>query len=317
MLACFNPACQRRFRSAEARERHLAHAQACFFYTIDAENERHLERRRRVHAENVCAQSEREQETTSLLQREQQLNPQAASDALHTPPPSAPSQASAVPRAPSEDGNNTDSAPYPATQSCYGTPLPGYTFTSRFERLREEQRRRKQSVYGSFEDEHNWGLAEWFIESELSGADIEKHLHLKMVCSWWFSAAFRADPTRQTTERSKPVFSSKYKYYQKLHEVPGGLDWTVHHLDFAGTEHDEQHTLKSESLDLYTADIVEAVRQLVGNPAFAGELRYHAEPVYEIDNDGRWHRKYDEMSSSDWWRKIKVIEHSCFFSCLC
>jgi hypothetical protein len=118
----------------------------------------------------------------------------------------------------------------------------------------------------------------------------------------------QADPARQTTERSKPIFSSKYKYYQKLQDVPGGLDWTVHHLDFPGTECDEQHAPKAESLDLYTADIVEAVRQLIGNPAFAGELRYHAEPVYEVDHDGRWHRKYDEMSSGDWWRKIEVNE---------
>jgi Plavaka transposase len=60
-----------------------------------------------------------------------------------------------------------------------------------------------------------------------------------------------------------------------------------------------------DEMELWMRDPVACVQELVGNPAFHGEMAYAPEKVY-TDPEGQC-RVYDEMWTGDWWWEMQVI----------
>ena len=67
---------------------------------------------------------------------------------------------------------------------------------------------------------------------------------------------------------------------------------------------DENGVLQQETLELWTRDPVECIRDLVGNPAFKNSRTYSPVRVYR--GDGKENREYSEMNTGDWWWETQV-----------
>jgi hypothetical protein len=62
----------------------------------------------------------------------------------------------------------------------------------------------------------------------------------------------------------------------------------------------------TEEYELWRHDIIQVIKQLIGNPAFAEHMAYAPEHVFK-DAKGTI-RCYDEMWTGDWWWKIQVFD---------
>lgn len=70
---------------------------------------------------------------------------------------------------------------------------------------------------------------------------------------------------------------------------------------------DERGKPKEETVELWRRDIVECVKELMGNPAFKDLLQYVPERWYEDEEGTR--RIYGDMWTGEWWWRLQV--------CLC
>jgi hypothetical protein len=63
----------------------------------------------------------------------------------------------------------------------------------------------------------------------------------------------------------------------------------------------------AEDLELWRRNPVDCVKELLGNPTLAQELRFAPEHAYE-DEEANVH-VFDEMNSGDWWWDAQVQDH--------
>ena len=61
----------------------------------------------------------------------------------------------------------------------------------------------------------------------------------------------------------------------------------------------------TEEYELWRRDLIQIIRQLIGNPALEKNMAYAPELVY-ADSKGTV-RQYDEMWTADWWWNIQVF----------
>lgn len=63
---------------------------------------------------------------------------------------------------------------------------------------------------------------------------------------------------------------------------------------------------KTEHLELWRRDVVECVRELLGNPAFKDDLKYVPEKLFGSSAGEENVRVFDEMWTGDWWWDLQV-----------
>jgi hypothetical protein len=80
-------------------------------------------------------------------------------------------------------------------------------------------------------------------------------------------------------------------------------------FEITGDEPDErdQGKKRKEVIELWRRDPVECIRELIGNPAFQGHMRYAPERLYK-DKDGK-NQVFDEMWTGEWWWKTQVSSY--------
>jgi hypothetical protein len=181
--SCYNPSCTSKFSNPEARKHHCIKLPACQQHRLrHLANEPALQPRRRVAMEV--------EDEPDPWWSQQDHGPgdnmchgdQMEVDPLDTPLPSVFLSAQAANEEEDEDEEEEEEDDeYDDDLLEYGSAIRGGTFRSRFERLREQQRKNGQTIFGPFEDEQHWELVEWIVESGLSGDYVDRLLKLKIV----------------------------------------------------------------------------------------------------------------------------------------
>ncbi|KAF8550905.1 hypothetical protein OG21DRAFT_1524817 [Imleria badia] len=87
-----------------------------------------------------------------------------------------------------------------------------------------------------------------------------------------------------------------------IDQLPTGPEWSCELVRVRGDElieNDEVDEENVEELELWLRDPVACVKELIGNPAFQGNMAYAPEKAY-ADPEGQT-RRFDEMWTGDWW----------------
>lgn len=122
----------------------------------------------------------------------------------------------------------------------------------------------------------------------------------------------------KTQNRTRPSYQSKYTFMKLIDQLPTSPEWKcelvqVHSEepidpdanDWAAPNEDNA----IEELKLWLCNPIACVQELIGNPAFHGEIAYAPEKVY-TDHHGTT-RQYNEMWMGDWWWETQVSTLSC------
>ncbi|KAF7968708.1 hypothetical protein HWV62_29670 [Athelia sp. TMB] len=140
--------------------------------------------------------------------------------------------------------------------------------------------------WAPFEDDDEWGLAEW-LTKRVNKTATDEYLKLPI-----------------TRKRTKPSYTSNHTFQKKLNQLPTGPGWTCEIITSTGDCIGPDNKRVTERHELWRRDPVECIRELIGNPAFEGCISYVPEMVY-LDSEGK-SRVYDEMWTGDWWWKMQT-----------
>lgn len=101
---------------------------------------------------------------------------------------------------------------------------------------------------------------------------------------------------KQIRDRAQPSFHNAYGLYKKVDALPtDGPGWSCEKVHLPNDE---------PSAELWLRDPVDAIRELISNPAFADKLVYAPEKLFK-DAD-KTNRVLEEMNSGDWWWSTQV-----------
>ncbi|KAG8730719.1 hypothetical protein FRC10_002397, partial [Ceratobasidium sp. 414] len=108
-------------------------------------------------------------------------------------------------------------------------------------------------------------------------------------------------------ERCQLSFSSNYALNKLLDKLPSaGPRWTRIQRTITGTLKDTKGAnFLKEEIEIWVRDIVEVIKELIGNMAYGNKLVFVPQRV-EINNDPS-RRKIDEMWTADWWMRIQNL----------
>jgi hypothetical protein len=101
-----------------------------------------------------------------------------------------------------------------------------------------------------------------------------------------------------------PSTGSKHAFFKKIDSPPKGPEWKCEVFEITSDCQDENGKAIVEEVELWRRDPVECVRELIGNPAFAENMRYAPEKHYE-DKELET-RVYGEMATGDWWWEVQA-----------
>ncbi|KAG2357408.1 hypothetical protein BDR07DRAFT_1490745 [Suillus spraguei] len=152
---------------------------------------------------------------------------------------------------------------------------------TRFERCKREQQEGGEDLWSPFEDEEEWGLAQWLVKN-LGQTRTDEFLKLPI-----------------TQQRTKLSFHNSRSFLQRVDALPHGPGWTCKNVTVHGNRQDEAGELLQEEVELWSQDPVEYVKELIGNPAFKADMGYS--PARAYANHVGQHRVIDEMWTADWW----------------
>ncbi|KAJ2974809.1 hypothetical protein NUW54_g11836 [Trametes sanguinea] len=137
-------------------------------------------------------------------------------------------------------------------------------------------------------DLEEWELARWLVTSGLSQTAIEQYLKLDI-----------------TRGRTQPSYESTYKFLQKIDALPcGSTGWKVEVMEAVGDKLGEDGKPKVERVELWSRDVVDCVRELMGNASFRDSLVYGPQHHY-VDEHGQT-RLYENMWTGDWWWDVQT-----------
>ncbi|KAI6027784.1 hypothetical protein BKA83DRAFT_4462512 [Pisolithus microcarpus] len=151
-----------------------------------------------------------------------------------------------------------------------------------FEKMKEVQYGLGGGTYSPFEDRDEWELVQWLINN---------------VNQWATDEFLKLQVTRS---HIGPSYRSNYTFMKIVDQLPTSPEWKyelVHtHGDVKDIGNDqggnEDHTVTGEEMELWVHNLVTCIRELIGNPAFHGNIAYAPE-------------KYDEMWTGDWWWEMQ------------
>ena len=81
--------------------------------------------------------------------------------------------------------------------------------------------------------------------------------------------------------------------------LPKGAKWFCDKIKIAGDQFSTENRPLIEEVELWRRDIIDVIRDLIGNPAFLNHICYA--PVHAFTDDSAKSRIYDEMWTGDWW----------------
>lgn len=113
----------------------------------------------------------------------------------------------------------------------------------------------------------------------------------------------------------QPSYQSNYKFLNLVDRLPTGPEWSCKLVHVRGdlgpldendamAEEMQNNDTVTEELELWLRDPVACIQELMGNPAFHGNMAYAPEKVF-VDGEGQT-RRYDEMWTADWWWDTQV-----------
>jgi hypothetical protein len=79
----------------------------------------------------------------------------------------------------------------------------------------------------------------------------------------------------------------------------------VRKIHVQGDKLDAEGNFRKETLELWTRDLAEVARELVGDPAFKNDICYSFQPIFEIGQHGS-EKAYNEMWTANWWQTVEV-----------
>ncbi|KAG1805062.1 uncharacterized protein HD556DRAFT_1196303, partial [Suillus plorans] len=107
-----------------------------------------------------------------------------------------------------------------------------------------------------------------------------------------------------TQNRSKLPFHNNRSFLQTVDELPHGPAWSCKKVTVCGNHEDENGKLLQEEVELWSWDLVECMKELIGNPSFKADIAYSPARAYS-DRAGE-HRIIDKMWMADWWAEKQV-----------
>ncbi|KAJ6586558.1 hypothetical protein B0H10DRAFT_2168046 [Mycena sp. CBHHK59/15] len=160
-----------------------------------------------------------------------------------------------------------------------------------FQTLREKQRADGNTPWYPFESEDEWELAQWLMTSGLSQKKTDDYLKLKAVC-----------------EKINPSFANNQAFLKFVDALPPGPQWYCHAFELVGDELDANEQPKKETVKMWYRDPVECVRELLGNPLFAGKQGNKPICVYKRFEDRKYsNQEFTEMWTAQWWWNIQEL----------
>ncbi|KAJ7737447.1 hypothetical protein DFH07DRAFT_753069 [Mycena maculata] len=160
-----------------------------------------------------------------------------------------------------------------------------------FETLRNEHKSAGNPPWYPFESEEEWELARWLMTSGLSQKKTDEYLKLKTV-----------------RNRIKPSFANNRAFLQFIDELPAGPQWYCHAFELEGDELDAEQQPKKETVEMWYRDPLECVKELLGNPSFAGKQGYKPIRVFRRLKDGVYsNQEFSEMWTAEWWWNIQKL----------
>lgn len=108
-------------------------------------------------------------------------------------------------------------------------------------------------------------------------------------------------------ERCNLSFSSNYALNSLLDKLPSaGPRWRRIQRTIVGTLKDAKgDNFLKEEVEIWVRDIVEVVKELIGNASYGEKLVFVPQRV-EI-NGNPTKQKIDEMWTGNWWMRIQVL----------
>ncbi|KAJ7186672.1 hypothetical protein C8R46DRAFT_1157897 [Mycena filopes] len=103
-------------------------------------------------------------------------------------------------------------------------------------------------------------------------------------------------------------FPNNRAFLKHIDTLPEGPGWHCHPFELKGDELDADSAPKVEIVNMWYQDPVECVRELLGNPAFDGNMGFVPCHVFrDVDDDGEGkNREYSEMWTAEWWWEIQA-----------
>ncbi|KAG9120223.1 hypothetical protein FRC07_004366, partial [Ceratobasidium sp. 392] len=167
------------------------------------------------------------------------------------------------------------------TNTLWGTPIR--RCQPRLNQILRDRVASGRSPDWPFADVLEFEFVKWLVVNDISQTAQDKLIKLPIM------------------ERCGLSFGSNYALNQLLDKLPSaGPRWRRIQQRITGTIKDANGKFLTEDIEIWVRDIVEVVRELIGNTAFGKKLVFVPQRV-EINGT----RKIDEMWTADWWMRIQ------------
>jgi hypothetical protein len=110
---------------------------------------------------------------------------------------------------------------------------------------------------------------------------------------------FRANTYKQRKYKGRTPWTNDKNLVEDIDKLPHGPSWRMEKIEV-----EEDSSGRISTAYLFVRDIIEVIRELIGNPAFKGYMRYAPERHWTAE-DCRV-RIYGETWSGNWWWRMQV-----------
>ncbi|CAE6452458.1 unnamed protein product [Rhizoctonia solani] len=184
---------------------------------------------------------------------------------------------------PSDESNVFDS---PSSGPQWGMPIG--ECHPLLHRLHQEKIEAGLTPAYPFADWLEFEFVKWMVERDISQTSREKLLKLPIIAS-----------------RAGLSFGSNYTLNKLLDRLPlAGPKWEVKAIKVTGDKLGPDGKHVTEIVELWHRDILGVIRELLENLLYGKDLVFA--PCEEWNDEERTERKYEEMWTGDWWRKLQT-----------
>ncbi|CAE6475454.1 unnamed protein product [Rhizoctonia solani] len=169
--------------------------------------------------------------------------------------------------------------------TLWGTPLRHCQPV--LERIHQERIAAGRAPDWPFADYLEFEFVKWMVVNDVSQTARDKLIKLPII------------------ERCELSFSSNYALNKLLDKLPAaGPRWRRIQRTIEGTLKDSKgERFLTEDIEIWVRDIIEVVRELIGNTSYGQKLVFVPQRV-DVNGDPS-NRKIDEMWTANWWMRIQ------------